>query len=96
MPEDINKRFKAIKSLLDICNDFEDEQQGEMRQLELMYEKLYDDVYIQRAEILTNKMSDEQVKDLVGEFNNKVKLHELDDSFKKLEVPPFEVKDTVK
>lgn len=59
-----------------------------------MFEKLYDDIYSQRAEIIQNKMSADQIKDLVQEFNNKVKLHEMDENFKKMEVEPIDVGDT--
>ena len=61
-----------------------------------MYEKLYDDIYGQREDILMDKMSKEQITDLVNEFNNKAKLYELDADFKKLVVDPFDIKDTLK
>ena len=41
-------------------------------------------------------MPKDQIKDLVNEFDNRVKFHEMDASFKQLEVPPFDLKDTLK
>jgi len=50
--------------------------------MDLIYETLYAEIYSQRTEVLLDKMPKEQIKDLVNEFNNKVKVHEMDPSFK--------------
>ena len=96
MPQELQDRFKSIKAILDICNQFEEEEQNEIRQLDLMYETLYADIYSQRTEVLLNTMSKDHIKDLVAEFDQRVKIHEMDPSFKQFYVPPFEVKDTIK
>ena len=45
MPEEITDRFKAMKVLYDECLEIDEEQQAEYRKVELMFEKLYEDVY---------------------------------------------------
>lgn len=62
----------------------------------MIYETLYADIYSQRTEVLINKMSKDQIKDLCNEFDNRVKYHEMDASFKQLDVPHFDVRDTIK
>ena len=64
--------------------------------MDLIYETLYSEIYSQRTEVLLDKMPKEQIKDLVNEFNNKVKVHEMDPNFKDIDVPVFDIKDTLK
>ena len=64
-----------------------------MRKLEIMFESLYTDLYRQRDDIVRGESGVN--KDLVEEFDQKVNLFEAEDGFKKLEVLPFEIKDTV-
>mgnify|MGYP006113461901 CR=1 FL=1 len=96
MPAELQSRFKAVKSILDSMNDLDEEENYEVRQMDLIYETLYAEIYSQRTEVLLDKMPKEQIKDLVNEFNNKVKVHEMDPSFKEVDVPPFCLKDTLK
>lgn len=58
-----------------------------------MFESLYTDLYRQRDDIVRGDQSIN--KDLVEEFDQKVSLCEAEDDFKKLEVLPFEINDTV-
>jgi len=64
-----------------------------------MFEKLYEDLYRKRAEVI-NLKEDEAMplfyEDLVAEFDQKVKIYEMDEKFKKLEIDPFDVQDTLK
>lgn len=82
-------RFKALKVLSDDSNAIDEEMQGEYRNLELIYEKLYEDVFRQRDLLIEGKVPLNQ--DLIVEFNQKLLTLELDEDFKKYEPMPFEV-----
>ena len=56
MPEAVRDRFKAIKVLYDQCGDLDDEEEKEYRALEVKYEKLYQEVYQQRALIIKGEI----------------------------------------
>jgi hypothetical protein len=49
MPEGVKDRFKAIKVLYDQCGDLDEEEEKCYRALEVKYEKLYAEIYEQRA-----------------------------------------------
>ena len=64
MPEEVQSRFKAMKVLYDRVNQVEEEEEKEYRQLELKYEKMYQQVYAKRVALLSGKadLSDELIK----------------------------------
>ena len=52
MPEEVQPRFKALQVLYNQIDQFSEEEQIAQRQLELKYEKLYQEVYRKRAALL--------------------------------------------
>ena len=54
MPIDIKDRFKALKTISDECYDIEEEEETEIRNIEVMFEALYSDLYRQRFEVVNN------------------------------------------
>lgn len=49
---EIRDRFKAIKVLHDQCDLYEEEEQVEVRQLEVLYNELYKEIDEQRAAVI--------------------------------------------
>jgi hypothetical protein len=45
MDDEFKDRFKALKSIQDEVHDFDDEEQKEIRKLELTYEQKYIEIY---------------------------------------------------
>lgn len=48
MDAEIKDRFKALKTIQDEIHDFDDEEQKEIRKLEIMFEEKYKDIYALR------------------------------------------------
>jgi hypothetical protein len=70
-------------------NAVDDEEDREYRQLEVKYDKLYQQIYEQRRNIVLGNSKGEE---LLAEYEARAK--ELDDdSYKTLEVDPIDVKD---
>jgi len=44
MDEEVRDRFKALKVIYDSCQEFEDEMQTEVRNIEVLYQELYREV----------------------------------------------------
>ena len=59
MPDEIKGRFKAIKIMQDELVDLEEEQTKGVRKNEVMFEKIYEEVYTQRRDVLMNKMPED-------------------------------------
>jgi len=55
MDAQVRDRFKAMKVLYDNCQEFEDEQQNELRNIEVLYQELYKEVDSQRHEVLQGR-----------------------------------------
>jgi len=45
MDEELKDRFKALKAIQDLCRDFDDEENEEIRKLEIVYEGKYKEIY---------------------------------------------------
>lgn len=90
MPEEVRDRFKGLKVLYDQVNAIDEEEEKEYRQLELKYEKLYQEVYAKRAALLAGQVEPDQ--DLIAQFE-KVKTALTDEDYEKLEVEVCDVKD---
>ena len=73
--------------------DLEEEELGKMRQNEVMFEKIYEEVYNQRQELMLNKLSPEIFAELVEEFNEHILQYK--DDLKKVEHTPCNVQDTL-
>lgn len=71
-PEEVQQRFMAVKVLYDQTGDIEDEQEKEFRALELKYEKLYQEVYEKRFQVISAKA--ETDKKLIEEFDTRAEL----------------------
>jgi GTPase involved in cell partitioning and DNA repair len=70
-------------------NEFDKEEQKEIRILEVEFEKKYKEIYAQRELIINGKM--DLPKDLIEEFGVRVKEMQ-DEDYAKLEVTPCDVK----
>merc|ERR1711957_485595 len=55
MPENVRDRFKALKVLHDSCVELDDEEEKAFRAIELKYEVMYQEVYVQRAKLLSGE-----------------------------------------
>ena len=89
MDEELKNRFKALKAIQDAVNEFDKEEQKEIRILEVEFEKKYKEIYAQRELIINGKM--DLPKDLIEEFGVRVKEMQ-DEDYAKLEVTPCDVK----
>jgi len=56
MPEKVRDRFKALKVLHDQCVDLDEEEEKAFRAIELKYEVMYQEVYKQRAQLLSGEL----------------------------------------
>ena len=45
MPEELQDRFKALKSLFDQCEQIDEDRDNQFHNLEVLFEKLYSDIY---------------------------------------------------
>lgn len=45
MDDELKDRFKALKAIQDLCRDFDDEENDEIRKLEIVYEGKYKEIY---------------------------------------------------
>merc|ERR1711957_1129690 len=54
MPENVRDRFKALKVLHDSCVELDEEEKA-FRAIELKYEVMYQEVYVQRAKLLSGE-----------------------------------------
>ena len=52
MPEELQARFKALMVLYQNTEDIDEEEEKACRDLELKYEKKYQEIYDQRAKVL--------------------------------------------
>lgn len=89
MDEELKDRFKALKAIQDMVNDFDKEEQKEIRKLEVEFEKKYKEIYAQREQVINGKM--DLPKELIDEFAQRAKDMK-DEDYDKLEVTPCDVK----
>jgi hypothetical protein len=55
MDAELKDRFKALYVLQETCKDFDEEEQNEIRKLEIEYELKYKQIYAQRERIINSK-----------------------------------------
>ena len=84
MDPEVRDRFTAIKVLYDQCNDINDEEEKEHRELELKYEKLYAQVYAKRAALIRGE-PDAVSQELVEAFEVRADIFK-DGAFPDVEV----------
>lgn len=48
MDDELKDRFKALKAIQDLCREYDDEENEEIRKLEMDYENKYKEIYSQR------------------------------------------------
>ncbi|CDW71785.1 UNKNOWN [Stylonychia lemnae] len=90
MPTEVKDRFKALKVLYDQQMEIDEEEEKLYRELELKYDKLYQEVYTQRKQILLGTQAPPEA--LFAEYQ--ARAEELyDEDYKKVEVNPIDVKD---
>jgi len=91
MPAEVQDRFKAIVVGYHEIDAINDEQQLAERELELKYEKLYQQVYEKRAALLRGVEASVDAE-LVAKFDERAEIFK-DSEFGEVEVEHVEVKD---
>ena len=89
MDEELRDRFKALKSIQDEIHDYDEEEQKEIRKLEIIYEEKYKELYALRDQFVNAKIDLDSK--LVEEFDLRAKDMK-DADYDKLEVVPCDVK----
>ena len=89
MDEELRERFKALKALQDLIYDADEEEQKEIRKLELQYEEKYKEIYDIREQVINGKVDIQA--DLVKEFDHRMEQVK-DDDYNKIEITPCDVK----
>ena len=93
MPDEIRDRFKAIKALYDECADLEEEHEAELRNLELTFEAMYQDLYMKRENVLNGP--NELPEDLIEQFDEREKMITQSEGYEELEVTPVDVNNLI-
>ena len=89
MDDELKDRFKALKAIQDLCHEFDDEENEEIRKLELLYENKYKEIYAQRELLINGK--EKLPEDLIAAFDERA-VQMKDDDFEKIELTPCDVK----
>eukprot|EP00356_Strombidium_inclinatum_P015267 CAMPEP_0170483162 /NCGR_PEP_ID=MMETSP0208-20121228/2894_1 /TAXON_ID=197538 /ORGANISM="Strombidium inclinatum, Strain S3" /LENGTH=354 /DNA_ID=CAMNT_0010756101 /DNA_START=16 /DNA_END=1077 /DNA_ORIENTATION=- len=89
MDAELKDRFKALKSIQDLLLEADEEEQKEIRKLELLYEDKYKEVYALREALISGKADLEP--ELIKEFDERAALVK-DEDYEKVEVTPCDVK----
>lgn len=89
MDAELKDRFKALQAISLECEVFDEEEQKQIKDLELQYESKYKSIYAQR-EALVNEKSEIDMG-LVEQFNKRLPQIQ-DEDYAKLEVIPCDVK----
>ena len=89
MDEEIRDRFKALKSIQDMLGEADEEEQKEIKKIELEFEERYKEIYRTREQIVNGKLA--LPADLVESFNTRAEQVK-DEDYEKLEVMPCDVK----
>lgn len=89
MDAELKDRFKALKSIQDIIRDCDEEEQKEIRLLEIEFENKYKEIYSRREQLINGKVTPDE--SLIKEFEERAtKMKDAD--YDKLEVAPCDVK----
>lgn len=92
MDVELTDRFKALKVLMDDCNDIDEEEQTEYRKLELQFEEKYKEIYAMREKLVNGKNDESYLMaDILKEFDE-VAVKFKDEDYEKLVVEPCDVK----
>jgi len=89
MEEEYQGRFKALKVIQNMMHEADEEEQKEIRKLEVEYERKYAEIYSLRNKYINAEIPTS--KDLVTEFDDRAAKMK-DDDYEKLEVTPCDVK----
>jgi hypothetical protein len=57
MDDELKDRFKALKAIQDLCDQLGEEEDAEIRELEIQYENKYKQIYAQREELINGKQA---------------------------------------
>lgn len=89
MDQEIRDRFKALKALQDLLTEADEEEQKEIKKMELEFEEKYKEIYRTREQIVNGKLA--LPADLLQDFQ--VRAEQIrDEDYDKLEVVPCDVK----
>ncbi len=89
MDEELKYRFKALKAIQDYVHEYDEEEQKEIRKLEVEFEVKYKGIYQLREKFINGKIDlDAQ---LIKEFDERA-VTMKDADYDKLEVIPCDVK----
>lgn len=93
MDDELKDRFKALKVIQNECDEFDEEEQKEVRKQEINFESKYQEIYeLRRKSINADPTLDkDMVAALIAEFDERAKQMQ-DEDYAKLEIPPCDVK----
>jgi len=63
MDDELKDRFKALKTIQDFVHEMDEDEQKEIRKLEIVFEEKYKEIYSMRERIINGK--DDLPKDLM-------------------------------
>ena len=89
MDDELKDRFKALKAIQDLCRNYDDEENEEIRKLEILYEGKYKEIYKQRETLVNGKEAPDA--SVVAAFNERA-IQMKDADFEKIELTPCDVK----
>jgi hypothetical protein len=91
--EELKDRFKALKVIQNQMHEFDEEEQKEVRKLEVIFEDKYKEIYELRRKFVNAGKDLDKVygAKLVKEFNDRA-ADMKDEDYEKLEVTPCDVK----
>ena len=89
LDDELRDRFKALKALQDLVHQADEEEQSEIRQMEIVYENKYKEIYKLRYDLISGNVSPDS--DLISEFNKRAEEMK-DNDYDKVEVVPCDVK----
>jgi len=89
MDDELKDRFKALKAIQDLCRGFDDEENEEIRKLEIVYENKYKEIYQLRNELVNGTTPVDA--NLVKAFDERA-VEMKDADFEKIELTPCDVK----
>lgn len=89
MDEELRDRFKALKAIQDLLQEADEEEQAQIRKIEIEFENKYKEIYSIREQIINGKLK--LPEDLIKDFE--VRAEKVKDAdYENLEIPPCDVK----
>lgn len=89
MDAELKDRFKALKTIQDYVHECDEEEQKEIRKLEIVFEEKYKEIYAMRERIINAK--DLLPKDLIDMFDERA-IKMKDSDYDKIEIEPIDCK----